>query len=172
MNISTARDTIQVIVAPVVMVTACGLLLSGMLAHYTAINSRLRDRARERLTLALVEPVEGTRRFATERIDTIDAEMPGLIRRHRLVHRAILCTYTAVVVLIASMFVVGGAALADSSSAGSAAIVVFLAGTACLLVGAALMALEVRVSHQAADTEAARAVAVAVTWSQEAGGAA
>ena len=33
MNIQTAGKTIQVILAPVVMVTACGLLLNGMLAR-------------------------------------------------------------------------------------------------------------------------------------------
>jgi Protein of unknown function (DUF2721) len=55
-NIQTAGKTIQLILAPVVMVTACGVLLNGMLSHYAAINDRIRTLVGERLGLTLLTP--------------------------------------------------------------------------------------------------------------------
>ena len=166
MNIQTAGKTIQVILAPVVMVTACGLLLNGMLAHYTAINSRIRALAGERLRLTLVTPPPGDEQFARERLTQIDHQVPMLVRRHRLVHHAILLANTAVVILILSMFVIGAAALADSGAIGTAALCVFLTGTGCLMASAGFMAVEVRSSHASVAYEAARIAALPSSWQQ------
>jgi hypothetical protein len=165
-NIETAAKTIQVILAPVVMVTACGLLLTGMLAHYTAINARIRALAGERLRLALVTPAAGDEVFARERLTQIDHQVPMLVRRHRLVHHVILLANSAVVILILSMFVIGAAALADSDAIGTAALCVFLTGTGCLLASAGFMAVEVRISNSSVAYEATRITALPITWWQ------
>jgi hypothetical protein len=164
MNIQTAGKTIQVILAPVVMVTACGLLLSGMLAPYTAINGRIRALANERRRLALVAPGSGDEEFASERLTQIDHQVPMLVRRHRLVHHAILLANIAVVTLILSMFIIGAAALADSGALGKAALCVFLTGTACLMAGAGFMAVEVRSSHAFVAYEATTIATPPTTW--------
>ena len=166
MNIETAGRTIQLILAPVVMVTACGLLLNGMLAHYTAINDRLRRLAAERLGLALVTPADDHGALARERLTEIDHQVPMLIDRHRQVHHAILLVYTAVVTLVLSMFIIGAAALADSDTMGTVALLVFLAATAAVLAGAGLMALEVRSSHASVAYEAMRAVGLPSSWTE------
>ena len=166
MNIQTAGKTIQAILAPAVMVTACGLLLNGMLAHYTAINARIRALAAERLRLALATPAAEDEMFARERVAQIDHQVPMLIRRHRLVHHAILLANTAVVTLILSMFVIGAAALADSGPIGTGALCIFLAGTGCLLASAGFMAVEVRSSHASVAYEAACIAALPTTWTQ------
>jgi len=163
-NIQTAGRTIQLILAPVVMVTACGILLTGMLAHYSSINDRIRALAAERLGLALLAPAEGGEALAWERLTEIDHQVPILIHRHRLVHHGILLGYTAVVTLVVSMFVIGAAALADSSVLGTVALFVFLAGTASLMVGTVFVAVEVRGSHTAVAYEAMRVIALPTAW--------
>ena len=165
MNIQTAGRTIQLILAPVVMVTACGLLLNGMLAHYTAINDRIRRLTAERLGLAFVVPADDHEALARERLTEIDHQVPMLIDRHRQVHHAILLVYSAVVTLVLSMFIIGAAALADSDALGTIALFVFLAATAAILVGAGFMALEVRGSHASVAYEAMRVVGLPVKWS-------
>ncbi len=45
------QGAIATIIAPVVMITACAILISGMLAQYAQINDRLRSVAKERLGL-------------------------------------------------------------------------------------------------------------------------
>ena len=47
MDVQTAAKTIQLILAPVVMVSACGILLTGMLGHFGNINDRIRMPARK-----------------------------------------------------------------------------------------------------------------------------
>ena len=49
MTAETIARTIQLIVAPVVMVTAGAILSGGLLSHAGAINDRLRTLAHERL---------------------------------------------------------------------------------------------------------------------------
>ena len=167
MDIQTAGKTIQLILAPVVMVTACGILLTGMLAHYSSINDRIRALTAERLSLALLAPAEGREVLATERLAEIDHQVPMLIHRHRLVHHGILLGYTAVVTLVVSMFVIGAAALAHSSVLGTVALFVFLGGTASLMVGTGFVAVEVRGSHTAVAYEAMRVVGLSSTWAYE-----
>ena len=44
-------ETIQLILAPVVMITACALLLNSLGARYSGLSNRLQTLAKDRLTL-------------------------------------------------------------------------------------------------------------------------
>jgi hypothetical protein len=169
MDIQTAAKTIQLILAPAVMVTATGILLSGMLAHYGAVNDRIRSLAAERIDLVLLTPLPGHEHRAEERLAEIDRQVPMLVHRHRQVHHAILLGYGAVTILVASMFVIGAAALAHSSILGTVALFVFLGGTAALLAGGWFMAVEIRTSQASVDFEAMRVVHLPQSWSRTAG---
>src|SRR6201987_3716529 len=158
MTVQTAARTIQLILAPVGMISACGILLSGMLSPYASINDRIRKLPGERLQLSQLRPAAGHEAFAGERLVEIDHQVPMLIARHRQVHHAILLANTAVAILVLSMFVVAATALSHSSAVGTVALFVFLAGTAALLGSAAFMGLEVRSSHQSVSYEAMRAI--------------
>jgi hypothetical protein len=169
MDIQTAAKTIQLILAPAVMVTACGILLSGMLGHYAEVNDRIRSLTAERIDLALLAPLPGHEHRAEERLNEIDHQVPMLTHRHRQVHHAILLGYAAVTVLVASMFVIGAAALAHSSVLGTVALFVFLGGTAAMLAGGWFMAVEIRTSQVSVAFEAMRVVHLPVSWSQSTG---
>src|SRR3954454_3663589 len=104
MNVETVARSIQLILAPVVMVTACAILLQGLVARYNALHDRLRAISRERLDLHYAGPGEDLERIG-ERIREIDHQIPDLLQRHRLIQNSVLCVYSAVMVFIASMFV-------------------------------------------------------------------
>lgn len=166
MTADMVARTIQLILAPVVMVSACGLVLTGLLARYAAVNDRLRALARERLELwrgmtASGDAAEPSSGLAAERRALIDGQTPGLLRHHRLLHDAVLAVYTAVLVFVACMFVIALAALTERDWLASAALVLFLAGTATLLGGVLLTAVEVRTSHEAVQFEARRVMRLA-----------
>jgi len=163
MNIETTAKTIQLIIAPTVMVTACGILLTGMLTHYEAINGRIRSLAGERLDLALLPPFPAHMQRAEERLDEIDHQLPLLLHRHQQVHNAILAGYAAVTLFVASMFVIAAAALAHSSIFGTVALLVFLAGTATLLVSGWFMAVEIKRSQVSVAFEAAQVAGLPLT---------
>jgi len=51
MNLEMIVRTIQLIIAPAVMITACCIFTNGLLGHYAAIGERLRITVRERVDL-------------------------------------------------------------------------------------------------------------------------
>src|SRR5579859_706139 len=51
MSVEAITRMIQLILAPVVLVSACAIFVGGLLSHYEAINARMRSMARERLEL-------------------------------------------------------------------------------------------------------------------------
>ncbi len=158
MNIETVTRTIQLVVAPVVMVTACAILLSGLLLRYGEINDRLRAMSRERLDLIFAdqaEPVSNKLR-STERLTEIDTQIPLLLARHRIAHHAVLFVYSAVAVLIGDMFVITLAVLINTNWAAIVALIMFLAGVLLLLVGVLYTAVEVRSSYVAVEYEVKR----------------
>jgi Protein of unknown function (DUF2721) len=163
-NVQTAAKTIQLILAPVVMVSACGILLTGMLSHYAAINDRIRTLTVERLGLSQVVPAQDRVDLAHERISEIDHQVPMLLDRHRLVHNAILLAEAAVVILVLSMFVIAVAALSNSSAVGTVALMIFLAATAALMASTGYMAVEVRSSHNSVSYEAMRVIGLPLRW--------
>ena len=164
MDVQTAAKTIQLILAPVVMVSACGILLTGMLGHFGNINDRIRRLTAERLELSQLQPAEGHEALARERLIEIDHEVPMLIDRHLLVRHAILLANTAVAILVVSMFVIAAAALGHSAATGTVALFVFLAGTAAVMGSAVFMALEVRNSHRAVSYEGMRVIDLPCVW--------
>ena len=155
MSAQTVAQTIQFILAPVVMVSSCAILLTGFLARYAGINDRMRAMTQERLGLLRAAPDDATGSTATdplvaERLGEIDRQLPELLRRHELVRDSVLVVYLAILVFVASMFVVAVATLTG----------LFLTGTALLLIGVLLTASEVRGSHAAVEFEVTRVLSL------------
>lgn len=81
MDAKTVVTTIQLVLAPVVMITACSLILNGLLAHYSTINVRLRKLTKERLELTLNPHQIDTvgPQYINERLQQIDRQLPYLL---------------------------------------------------------------------------------------------
>ncbi len=157
MTAQNVASTIQLILAPVVMVTACAILAGGLLTRYGVINDRLRAIAHERLDLlrarasaAQPDPLMG------ERLAELDAQVPGLLHRHRQARDALLNTYGASLVFIADMFVIALEATTGWAWLPSVVLILFLAGVGLLFIGLLLIVLEVRTSHEAVTYEVRR----------------
>jgi Flp pilus assembly protein TadB len=154
--------TIQSILAPVVMITACAILLTGLLGHYAAINARLRAMSRERIDLLrnsghpLVESIRALDEFSRERLDQIDTQLPTLLQRHKLIHDAVQSLYAAILVFLISMLVIALAVVSDVAWLSSMAVICFVFGMLTLFVGVVITLREVRISHQAIEFEARR----------------
>lgn len=151
MNVQTLAQTIQSILAPVVMVSACAILLGGLWSHASAINDRLRSMNRERLDLWRAPSTDA---YGAERLLEIDKQTPLLVRRHRVLLDAIVIMYAAILVFIVSMFAIAGVALLNISA--TLALFLFLAGTLLLLVSILLAILEIRVARSALEFEVNR----------------
>jgi hypothetical protein len=152
-NVETITHAIQFILAPVVMVSSCAILVGGMLTLYGGLNDRLRALARERLELlrgpdgSLGASLVAADAFNSERLREIDTQLPGLLRRHTLVHHSVLAIYLAVMVFVVSMLIIALAVIPNSVALATMALSAFLFGTAVMLVGVVLISLEVRTSN-------------------------
>jgi hypothetical protein len=139
--------------------------LGALLAMYGSVNDRVRAIYDERLEIltgadgtlvsAAREPPSGW-----ERLTQIDAQLSRLLRRHRLLHNAVLLIYAGVAVLVLSVITIGIAVTASSGAAGTAALVLVLAGTVMLLGGLPFAARSIIISTDALDYEVQRTLSL------------
>ncbi len=160
MSVAEVAQTIQYILAPVVMISACAILQSGLLGHYSEINTRLRALSRERLELVMgaptgAAPAEGAS-YTAERLREIDHQMPDLLHRHRLVRDSALAIYAAVFFFVVDMGLIAAAVVSNSNGIATLALADFLVGLAALLAGVLLVVVEMRNSHRAVEYEVER----------------
>jgi hypothetical protein len=118
MNAALVTQTIQLIIAPVVMVSACGVILNGLLSRYASVNDRLRTMAHERWDL--LRTTRGGEAVAAEpdpnvveRLQEIDIQIPQLLRLHHQLRDAALLLYVALLFFIACMFLIAAGTLLD-----------------------------------------------------------
>jgi len=147
-DVDTLARTIQTILAPVVMVTACAIILGGLWGHIAAINDRLRLMNRERLELWRASSTDA---YTSERLLQIDTQAPQLLRRHRLVLDAIVTIYAAMLVYLVSMLAIAGSTLLKIPA--SLALFLFLIGTLLALGGLLVAIFELRASQSALEWE-------------------
>ena len=152
-------------VAPVVLITAAALLSGALLAMYGSINDRMRAMSHERLDI--LTGADGTLLAATqvpasgqERLTQIDAQLPMLLRRHRLLHDAVLLMFAGVAVLVLSVIAIGLAVTNRWGPVGIVALVLVLVGTATLLTGLLFAARSIMASTDAIDWEVDRALSL------------
>src|SRR5438094_3483491 len=112
MNVEMVARNIQVILAPVVMITACAILLQGLVNRYHALNDRMRNMTRERFGLLHAGGEHDA--LTTERLQEIATQLPDLLHRHKLVRDSVLSVYSAVMLYLLSMFVIAVAAMYDA----------------------------------------------------------
>jgi hypothetical protein len=160
-----AVTAIQAMVAPVVLITAAAILSGGLLTIYGSVNDRMRAMDHERLEI--LTGVEGTLLPAAEvlpagqeRLTQIDTQLPKLLRRHRLLHNAVLLIYAGVGVLVLSVITIAIAVTASSGAAGTASLVLVLVGTVMLLGGLLFAARSIIVSTDAIDYEVKRTLSL------------
>lgn len=167
MNVQHVTQIIQLIIAPVVMVSACAILVNGLLSRYSAISDRIRKQTYERLellrtpddtTLSIHAVTESA--FKRERLTEIDEQIPRLLHRYKLVHHASLALYAAICLFVLSMFLIAFAVQPNAGDVATAVLVVFLLGTATMLVGVIFTTVEIRRSRDTVDYEALRVLAL------------
>lgn len=153
MNTQTVINTIQLIIAPVVMVTACAVILNGLLTRFATINERLRSMTHERLELLRTPDSDG---FAIERIAEIDEQIPRVLQRHKLGHDAVFGVYSAMVIFLGDMFVIALALFINEGWLATLALLVFLGGICAVIYGVSLTLREIFISLSSVTYEVKR----------------
>lgn len=156
MSAQTVAQTIQLILAPVVMITACAFITNGLMSRFTRINDRMRMLARERFDLLRTASQDARARddlFFKQRLRETDRQLPMLLQRHQLLRNALLLVYCAIATFIVDMFTIGMSALLHQEILATIALGVFLLGTMILFIAVMLEIVEVIRSHYGLNVE-------------------
>jgi hypothetical protein len=146
----SAIETIQTFVAPVVMISANGLLCLAFYNRMNSIVSRSRTINKERFDLAM--RLAGLKRqpechecqHLAKRIEILDELGHRLYDRARLIQGTLISLLVSVVFMIACSLGLGLSPL--GSTLGWAALVFFVAGALAMMIGVLLAAQELRVA--------------------------
>jgi len=141
-DISSIVQIIQLMLAPGLMISACGLLLLGMNNKYSLVVNRIRllNEERRRALHKL-----GEKEFSLQenvRFESISKQLERLTFRVRLVRNAVLSYTIAVALFVLTSLLIGIGYLFDITRLNSFITVLFLLGMSSVLVGVLFAAYE------------------------------
>jgi hypothetical protein len=155
MTIDVITRTIEFILAPAVMVTACATTLNYVLNRYVGIGDRLRALSHERLQLVRDNGAVDAMSIVAGRLRDIDAQIPPLLARHKLLRSSATAISCATIVFVLTMVMIALARVVDATWASSFALLVFLVGILLLAWAIVLSTLEIRHSHLTVERDLA-----------------
>jgi len=159
MSAEVVAQTIQLVIAPAVMISACATIQSDILGRYSNIGTRLRSLTRERLELLMIRDMPD--RMFGNALFLLDSQLKSLSRRHLLIKTAALVLYGAILWFLFSMLAISAAKMLDRMLFALIAFTLFLLGTFTLMLGVLLASSEIWMSHKAVQSEVRWAMTLA-----------
>ena len=105
-NLSVIQ-AIQLILAPGVMISACGLLLLGINNKFTSVLNRIRILTEEKRKTILNASERDFRSNEIQRIESITRQVAGLLNRAKLIRNSIFCYLCAVGLFVTTSLLIG-----------------------------------------------------------------
>lgn len=141
-------ELIQAMLAPGIMISACGLLLLGMNNKYSLVVGRIRLLNEEKRRF-FKQVSERELAFEEEvRLKSIATQLQELYLRVKLVRNAVLCYSSAVGVFVLTSIIIGVSAFVQSTSVLIAGFSAFCVGMVLVLAGVVFAAKEVIKGYQ------------------------
>lgn len=159
MNAEVVAQTIQLVIAPAVMISGCAIIQSGILGRYSNTGTRLRSLTRERLELLTTPDIPD--RMFDDALFLLDSQLKSLSHRHLLIKTAALILYGATLWFLFSMLAIAAAKMLNTMLFALIAFTLFLLGTFTLLLGVLLASSEIWMSHKAVLAEVRWAMTLA-----------
>jgi VIT1/CCC1 family predicted Fe2+/Mn2+ transporter len=105
-NLSVIQ-AIQLILAPGVMISACGLLLLGINNKFTSVLNRIRILTEEKRKTIFNAADRNFLSTEIQRIESITRQVAGLLNRARLIRNSIFCYLCAVGLFVVTSLLIG-----------------------------------------------------------------
>lgn len=150
MNAANVVQTIQLVIAPSVMISSCFMCQNVTLGRFLRISDRLHSLVRERIDV--LEKYS----FSQDYIDAlqlIDKELIQLSDRYYSLQKAIICLYGAIIFFLFTMLAIGLSMQFHPTFFSYLAILLFLLGTSTLLIAVFIAVSEVSISHRTVRAE-------------------
>jgi hypothetical protein len=105
-NLSVIQ-AIQLILAPGVMISACGLLLLGISNKFTSVLNRIRILTEEKRKIILNAAARDFLTTEIQRIESITRQVAGLLLRAQLIRNSVFCYLCAVGLFVVTSLLIG-----------------------------------------------------------------
>ena len=146
----SASELILTMLAPGLMISACGLLLLGMNNKYSLVVNRIRLLNEERRKILFSNGRKGKKKMYHKSIDT---QIEKLSFRVVLVRNAVFSYSLAVAFFIVASLLIGINQIGKGYSLGWAVIIMFLSGMIFVFAGIIFAAIEVWKGYQIVKIE-------------------
>ena len=148
------HEALQPLLAPVVLISACGLMIMALNARTMTSKARIRQLHLERLAICEKAGEAGAATMTQRlRYEGVGNQSDNLLCRLRLMRAALMCMVGCVVLMLASSIFIGLSGLVDGSPFDELAVLSFVAGILAMLAGAVTFLLELRLSLQEINYE-------------------
>lgn len=139
-----AVQIIQLMLAPAVMISACGLLLLGINNKYSLVVNRIRllNEEKRRLMTKIGEKAPTT--DDNVRLESIAHQIKALTYRARLVRNTVLCYTTSVALFVTTSLILGVSSVLSLNKLNFLIIITFLLGMTSVFVGIVFAGLETK----------------------------
>ena len=153
-NITSIVEIIQLMLAPGIMISACGLLLLGMNNKYSLVVNRIRLLNEERRRV--VRKTSEVKDFdyqETQRLESISMQISSLVFRVKLVRNAVLAYTSAVALFVITSLLIGFGFLLEITKLNSFITILFLLGMISVLCGVVFAAYETYKGYEIVNFE-------------------
>ncbi|MGD0036569.1 MAG: DUF2721 domain-containing protein [Bacteroidota bacterium] len=133
-NISVIQ-AIQLILAPGVMISACGLLLLGINNKFTAVLNRIRILTEEKRKIIFNAAERDFHPAENHRIESITRQVAGLLNRARLIRDSVSCYLGAVGLFVVTSLLIGADYFMPMLLLGYLILTMFLCGMVVVFIG-------------------------------------
>ena len=100
-------QAIQLILAPGVMISACGLLLLGINNKFTSVLNRIRILTEEKRKMIINAAERDFFPIENQRIESISRQVAGLLNRARLIRNSVSCYLGAIGLFVVTSLLIG-----------------------------------------------------------------
>lgn len=162
------HETLQPLLAPVVLISACGLMIMSLNSRMMTSKSRIRQLHHERLEITELAEAAGVA-TPTQRLryEGVGNQSNNLLRRLHLMRASLMCMVGCIVLMLISSLAIGVAGLAEDSHFDELAILAFVAGILSMLAGAVTFLVELRISLKEITYEHQRILALTLSEPKE-----
>lgn len=152
-NITSIVEIIQLMLAPGIMISACGLLLLGMNNKYSLVVNRIRLLNEERRKIIHRTDDKDFNYQENLRLESISMQITKLVFRVKLVRNAVLCYTVAVALFVLTSISIGLGFLFDLTKLNSLITILFLLGMISVLCGVIYAAYETYKGYEIVNYE-------------------
>lgn len=140
-------EAIQLILAPAVMISACGLLMLGINSKFSMVLSRIRSLNEEKRKLRIRA---GGKEFTFEdsqRMASIGLQLARLLKRAAHVRNSLMSYIVAVALFVVTSILIGVDFFMGQINLDTPVIVLFLAGMISVFLGIIFAALDTKMAY-------------------------